>query len=169
MRYGGCHVLWSPAWSNCFLFLQIEAEYASSSDEEGSFDEEDEMDELATPPVPREDFDSIMDDFLSHFEVLGGKMKPVLPGDTPAEKLDTIRKELIVDEFNESRKGYEGRKRKTKEVEYLTVKPEDEKERWDVETVLCECCNSYKSRPVLNLLPYQLPIVICRTTPACSV
>ncbi|KAH9929688.1 Low temperature viability protein-domain-containing protein [Fomitopsis serialis] len=37
-------------------------------------------------------FDAMMHEFLDNYEILGGKMRHVLHGDTAAEKLDTIRK-----------------------------------------------------------------------------
>jgi protein LTV1 len=80
-----------------------------------------------------------MDDFLERFEVLGGKMKPVLKGETPAEKLDTIRKELLVEGDKESQKESVTRKTRTKGEEYVPwVEEKDDKERWDCETILCE-------------------------------
>ncbi|WAR58709.1 hypothetical protein PtB15_10B47 [Puccinia triticina] len=36
-----------------------------------------------------------MDDFLGRFEVLGGKMKPVMAGNSPLNKLNTLRSELL--------------------------------------------------------------------------
>jgi protein LTV1 len=47
------------------------------------------------PGPVRADFEEIMDDFLERFEVLGGKMKPVMSGKTAVEKLDTLRTELL--------------------------------------------------------------------------
>ncbi|OAV99214.1 hypothetical protein PTTG_25486 [Puccinia triticina 1-1 BBBD Race 1] len=43
----------------------------------------------------RADFQEIMDDFLGLFEVLGGKMKPVMAGNSPLNKLNTLRSELL--------------------------------------------------------------------------
>lgn len=39
----------------------------------------------------REDFDSILDEFLDKYEVIGGKVKQKLEGDTPIDKLNTMR------------------------------------------------------------------------------
>lgn len=45
--------------------------------------------------VSREDFEAIMDDFLDNYEVVGKKMVPVMPGESSAEKLDSMRKALV--------------------------------------------------------------------------
>ncbi|GAA5841112.1 hypothetical protein JCM11251_008021 [Rhodosporidiobolus azoricus] len=91
-------------------FDQIEKMYDDSDDDSwgGSGDEDDEDGGEYHGP-PREDLEQIMDDFLSRFEVIGGKMKPVLdPLHVPdlvdpseagtvaanASKLDRLRQEL---------------------------------------------------------------------------
>ncbi|OAV99228.1 hypothetical protein PTTG_06843 [Puccinia triticina 1-1 BBBD Race 1] len=43
----------------------------------------------------RANFEEIMDNFLGRFEVLGGKMKPVMASNSPLDKLDTLRSELL--------------------------------------------------------------------------
>jgi protein LTV1 len=45
--------------------------------------------------VSREDFEAIMDDFLDNYEVVGKKMVPVLPGQSGAEKLESMRRALV--------------------------------------------------------------------------
>ncbi|KAF8305005.1 LTV-domain-containing protein, partial [Clavulina sp. PMI_390] len=83
-------------------FAKIEEEYASDGDDD--YDEDgatlsqtsgDELDDDAPSLLPpREDFDSLLDDFLEKYEVFGGKLKTVLPGSTGAEKLETIRRAI---------------------------------------------------------------------------
>ncbi|KAI0001750.1 hypothetical protein BJV77DRAFT_1063151 [Russula vinacea] len=71
-------------------FDQIEKEYIES---EGSEDEPPNSDDSDSAPVlitSREDFDSLMDDFLHNYEVSGGKMKLSLPG-SGSEKLQSLR------------------------------------------------------------------------------
>ncbi|KAJ3559000.1 hypothetical protein NM688_g602 [Phlebia brevispora] len=72
-------------------FDQIQKEYESDEELEDEDSDSDSAPELITS---REDFDTMMNEFLDNYEILGGKMKPVLPGETPAEKLETMRKAL---------------------------------------------------------------------------
>lgn len=82
----------------------------------------------------REDFDSMMDEFLDKYEILGGKMKPSLPG-TGAEKLETLRTAL-----GQGRVREPGSDESDIEEDDMLAEwaKEDKKERWDVETVLSE-------------------------------
>ncbi|KDQ14015.1 hypothetical protein BOTBODRAFT_145898 [Botryobasidium botryosum FD-172 SS1] len=77
-------------------FDKIEREYDEDAsdgygDEDGSDDGSDEAPDLTGA---REDFDALMDDFLDNFEQVGNKMRPVIPGETPAEKLNTLRRAM---------------------------------------------------------------------------
>jgi protein LTV1 len=83
----------------------------------------------------REDFDSMMDEFLDGYEILGRQMKPVLEGDTPGQKLDTIRRALaeggpvrITSTANDDR-----------DEILMPVDVDDVKDRWDCETILSAC------------------------------
>lgn len=81
-------------------FHQIEREYDSSSDRDQDLDDVKSQDSTSTQtPISnrlRDDFDSIMDEFLDRFEVIGGKLKRTLEGKTPTEKMDTLRNQLLV-------------------------------------------------------------------------
>ena len=86
-------------------FDQVEKAYADSDeefpddDEEGGRGEGEDADDEAPPLLTsREDFNAIMDDFLENYEILGGKMRPVLEGATGADKLATFRRALREDE-----------------------------------------------------------------------
>lgn len=100
-----------------------------------------------------------MDEFLSRYEVLGGKLRPVLAGTTGAGKLDVIRREIaklgISDgvEEGESEEATMRRREKEKILEAVDRQEEEEskrgkgkvrldwenkKERWDCETILSE-------------------------------
>jgi len=105
-------------------------------EDEGSEDESldsggsDSAPELITS---REDFETIMDDFLDNYEVSGGKMRPSLRGSGP-EKLQSLRlamgrdERVIVDVPDRQEHG---------DGDIDSVIEENEKrERWDVETVL---------------------------------
>lgn len=74
----------------------------------------------------------MMDDFLDNYEVLGRKMKPVLPGDTGAEKLDTLRRALGQDE----RVRVSCDEEEEEEDVLMPFESEDKKDRWDCETIL---------------------------------
>ena len=125
---------------------------------------------LAKHDAPREDLEAILDDFLSKYEVLGGKMRPVLeptPGvEGNAGKLDRIRRELATldlgdvplegeDPIKAARRFEKERilaAVERQEREELTRKDkirmpdwERPKEKWDCETVLSgspfpRCC-----------------------------
>ncbi|KAI0257268.1 Low temperature viability protein-domain-containing protein [Lactifluus subvellereus] len=119
-------------------FDQIEKEYI---EDEGSEDEPPNSDDSDTAPeliTSREDFDSLMDDFLHNYEVSGGKMKPSLHGSGP-EKLQSLRlamgrdERVMVDDLEEE-------EAKDDDV-YAAIEEDGKRERWDVETVLTTYTN----------------------------
>jgi len=70
-----------------------------------------------------------MNEFLDGYEILGGKMKPRLEGDTNIEKLDTIRRALgpvTIRDFDERDDG---------DIP-MPVDVDDVKDTWDCETIL---------------------------------
>ncbi len=90
-----------------------------------------------------------MDDFLDNYEILGGKMLPVMPGETPAEKLGTLRQTLKeqgvpirignVDDEDED------------EEDEVVREDIDEANKWDCETILSEPFSFFTSQyPKLN-------------------
>jgi protein LTV1 len=103
----------------------------------------------AVPPeLSREDFESIMDDFLDNYEVVGRKYRPALGGAglTGAEKLAVLRAAV---EEGEDGLGKEENRRRILEIEKDNRGPareirervrreEDEGDKWDVETILSE-------------------------------
>lgn len=94
----------------------------------------DELDHETAEKLTRQDFDQIMDEFLDHQEVIGGKLKPTL-GDrhtTADEKLDMVRKALG------DARIVEGDDVSTPEHENPFLHPEilrRDREQWDVETI----------------------------------
>jgi len=118
-------------------FDQIQKEYGSDEDEDemGAGSDEDEDDEAPELITSREDFDAIMNEFLDNYEILGGKMRPVLAGDTGAEKLDTIRKALgavrLRDQDNESEE----------DDILMPLDIDEKKDTWDCETILTTYSN----------------------------
>ncbi|OAV89647.1 hypothetical protein PTTG_28623 [Puccinia triticina 1-1 BBBD Race 1] len=72
--------------------IEKEYEWSDMESEEGS----EASNVTATPGQQvQADFEEIMDDFLGRLKVLGGKMKPVMAGNSPLDKLDTLRSELL--------------------------------------------------------------------------
>lgn len=79
----------------------------------------------------REDFSTMVNEFLDDFEILGRKMQPKLAGGTGAEKLDTLRKAM----------GQDDRVRNSStdnddDVVSDIEEQESKKDRWDCETIL---------------------------------
>ncbi|KAK4052578.1 Protein ltv1 [Microbotryomycetes sp. JL221] len=159
-------------------FDQIEKMYDESSDDEWDQYDDDEAaqgddldDDDYVPPLisAREDLDAIFDDFLSRYEVLGGKMKPVLdaaPGtDGNMGKLERLRQELTkLDVGNDSqaserqqekdrilaavRRQQKEDKHRSERIDIAFVQP---KERWDCETVLSTYSNASNHPRLLRL------------------
>lgn len=111
---------------------QIQKEYDSDEDEDdgdGGSDGSDEAPELITT---REDFDTIMSEFLDNYEILGGKMRHVLPGDTAAEKLDTIRKAFGQARLRDDNEGNDS----DADDILMPLDIDEKQDRWDCETIL---------------------------------
>jgi len=107
----------------------IEKEYSSDQEKDHlSCDDSDEAPQLITS---REDFETLVDEFLTNYEILGGKIKPKLQGDDEVEKLDTLRRAMGDDLVNTGDDESEG------EGERFVMKDEEDKQdRWDCETIL---------------------------------
>ncbi|KAL6307649.1 Low temperature viability protein-domain-containing protein [Sparassis latifolia] len=111
-----------------------QAKYESDEEDEDGVDSDD-SDEAPELITSREDFDSLMSEFLDNYEILGGKMRPVLPGGTGMEKLDSIRKGLgtitlrVQDENN------------SEDEILMPLDVDDKKDRWDCETILTTYSN----------------------------
>ena len=83
----------------------------------------------------------MMDDFLDNYELLGRKMKPVLPGDSGVDKLNTLRRALGQDD--RVRIGVTGDEDGSDEEKILMpFEEEDKKDRWDCETILSKFSSS---------------------------
>ncbi|KAI3622310.1 cytoplasmic protein [Moniliophthora roreri] len=96
-------------------------------------DDDDDAPQLITT---REDFTSMMDEFLNDYEILGGKMKPKLAGDTAAEKLETLRRAMGQDERVRQETGDSG-----DEPEDDVWVEKEGKDRWDCQTILTTYSN----------------------------
>lgn len=127
------------------LPMQVMQKEYGENDSENEDDEDDisatDSDSDAAPDLitTREDFEAMMDDFLDNYELLGRKMKPVMPGETGAEKLDTLRRAMGRDE--RVRVAGEGEEDEDEEI-LMPFENEDKKDRWDCETILSKAISS---------------------------
>ena len=121
-------------------FDKVEREYEDSdSDSEG---------EEGPQGPEREDLDSILDDFLDKFEIVGSKMVPRLEGATSENKLTTIRRAMLVDDAEDEKSvattvGGTRRSKKNLDDDTATELQTDFRSRaerlrdsWDVQTIL---------------------------------
>lgn len=115
----------------------MEKEYGEDDEEEMEDDLSNDSDEAPDLITSREDFEAMMDDFLDNYELLGRKMKHVLPGDSGIEKLDTFRRALGQDERIRISNADEDASDEDKIL--MPYGDEDKKDRWDCETILSEC------------------------------
>lgn len=76
----------------------------------------------------------MMNEFLDNYEILGGKMRPVLAGDTPTEKLESVRKALGEARIREQSEDSE------EDDILMPLDVDDKKDRWDCETILSKYC-----------------------------
>ncbi|WAQ91299.1 hypothetical protein PtA15_14A181 [Puccinia triticina] len=138
--------------------LSIEKEYEWSDTESKEGLEASNV--TATPGQQvRADFEEIMDDFLGRFEVLGGKMKPVMAGNSPLDKLDTLRSELlgpaaqpdchlercavkeqILAKLKADQRAHDSRLALPSQAaireQYTTLDWHDQQDKWDCQTIL---------------------------------
>ena len=78
----------------------------------------------------------MMNEFLDNYEILGGKMKPVLAGETPTEKLETFRKALGRAQIRDDDDVDDG-----DDKILMPVDIDEKEDRWDCETILsARCC-----------------------------
>ena len=105
-------------------------------EDKGSEDDPLDSDNSESTPdliTSREDFETLMDDFLRNYEVSGGKMRPSLQGSGP-EKLQALRlamgrdERVIVDDLDQQ-------ERDDGDINSV-IEEQGKRERWDVETVL---------------------------------
>lgn len=77
-----------------------------------------------------------MDDFLDNYEVLGGKMRHVLPGETATGKLAVFRQSLNDDDYSIARHVEDDEDLSEDDAQDLVE--EKKQDRWDCETILSE-------------------------------
>lgn len=117
-------------------FEQIQKEYDSDEEDETE-DHSDSRSDSSAPELitSREDFDSMMNEFLHEYELVGGKMRPVLEGDSAINKLDTIRKALGEVKIREQVDDDE------EDDVLMPLDIDEKKDRWDCETILTTYSN----------------------------
>jgi len=119
----------------------MEKEYNSDGEEdtedlETPSDVSDEAPELITS---REDFEALLSE-LDNYEILGRKLKPVLEGETGAQKLEVLRRAMGQDE--RVRLMMDGEDEGPDDAEiFAPFGGEDKKDRWDCETILTTYSN----------------------------
>jgi len=111
----------------------------------------DEAPELITS---REDFGSMVNEFLNDFEIVGRKMKPKLEGDSGPEKLDVLRRAMGQDE--RVRISNDGNEEDDID-DLISSDEEDKKDRWDCETILSTYTN-LENHPRLIRVRDQKPV-----------
>ncbi len=102
-------------------------------DEHASMPDDSDSDDAPELITARDDFSSMMDEFLNDYEILGRKMKPKLEGDSGAEKLETLRRAMGQDQ--RVKESYSDDDDTPEEDLFLELE-EDKKDRWDCETIL---------------------------------
>lgn len=102
----------------------------------------------------------MMNEFLENYEILGGKMKPVLAGETSVDKLETFRKALGEAKI----RNVEDNDEDTDDKILMPVDLDEKEDRWDCETILCEYRTLPLYRPVRSHV-LQLPTATLTTTP----
>ncbi|KAJ7611017.1 Low temperature viability protein-domain-containing protein [Roridomyces roridus] len=114
-------------------------QYNSDEEESEELSEEDDDDDDAPQLITsREDFESMMDEFLNDYEILGRKMKQKLEGDSGAAKLDTLRRAMGQDE--RVRLENEGEDEEGDDM-LMPLDIDDRQDRWDCETILTTYSN----------------------------
>jgi protein LTV1 len=111
-------------------------EYTRDDGHEDGDDGDALSDDFDTAPqliASREDFTSMVDDFLDHYEIVGSRMKPKLAGDNGIEKLETLRNAMGQDE----RIMVAGQDSDEGDM-LMPLEEVERKERWDCETILSE-------------------------------
>lgn len=85
----------------------------------------------------REDYAEMVDDFMDRYELLGRKLKPVLAGESGADKLETLRRGLGQDERVRVISMDADDEKELDDDELFRAYDVNEKEdRWDCETIL---------------------------------
>ncbi|KAJ7201283.1 Low temperature viability protein-domain-containing protein [Mycena pura] len=115
-------------------------QYNSDDDMESSADEQEDDNDAPELITSRDDFESMMDEFLNDYEILGRKMKPKLDGDSGADKLNTLRRAMGQDE----RVRVAADEEEVDDI-LMPLDVDDRMDRWDCETILSEMISTYSN------------------------
>ncbi|KAG2367707.1 LTV-domain-containing protein [Suillus spraguei] len=125
--------------------MLMEKEYGSGEGEEVEEENDDLSSELSDEApelvTSREDFEAMMDDFMDNYELLGRKLKPVLPGDSGAEKLNTLRQAMGQDERVRIRLADDDEDEVDDDRLFAGYNAAEKEDTWDCETVLTTYSN----------------------------
>ncbi|KAG2076802.1 cytoplasmic protein [Suillus decipiens] len=123
----------------------MEKEYGSGEGEEVEEENDDLSSELSDEApelvTSREDFEAMMDDFMDNYELLGRKLKPVLPGDSGTEKLNTLRQAMGQDERVRIRSADDDEDEVDDDRLFAGYNAAEKEDTWDCETVLTTYSN----------------------------
>ncbi|KAJ3750932.1 Low temperature viability protein-domain-containing protein [Lentinula detonsa] len=118
------------------MLKQYEEDRDDNNESPLSDTDDDEVPQLITS---REDFSSMMDEFLNDYEILGRKLKPKLDGETGAEKLDTLRRVMGQDE--RVRESFADTEDLDDDDNEFLRNDQEKQDRWDCETILTTYSN----------------------------
>lgn len=142
--------------SNSLRDPQIEKEYASDEDEDDTSQTHSDSDEAPELLTTREDFTAMMNEFMEEYEILGGKMKPVLAGDSAMDKLETMRRGMGQVSIRD-----QGDEDDDERDILIPLEDNDVKDRWDCETILSKDMRLCQAH---ILIIFQQRIAISKTT-----
>ncbi|EJD52187.1 Low temperature viability protein [Auricularia subglabra TFB-10046 SS5] len=120
---------------------EIERQYEDDEDEDDDSNIDSDGDEAPDLVAAREDFNSLVDDFLENYEQVGNKLKHVMPGEAPLDKLDALRRAFDAPVTPSSQQQQPQRRKSRPVVDPAEIVEEDEKDRWDCETILSTYTN----------------------------
>ncbi|KAG0707564.1 Low temperature viability protein-domain-containing protein [Suillus ampliporus] len=150
--------------------ILMENEYGSGEGEEVEEENDDLSSELSDEApeliTSREDFEAMMDDFMDNYELLGRKLKPVLPGDSGPEKLNTLRRAMGQDERVRIKSADDDDDEEELDDERLFAgyNVTEKEDRWDCETVLTTFSN-LENHPRVIRARTSKPVPIIKLDP----
>jgi protein LTV1 len=112
-------------------------QYHEEDEESSPSDEDDGTPELITS---REDFSTMVDEFLNDYEILGNKMKLKLEGNSGAEKLETLRYAL-----SQGDRVHVNAYENAEAQDLEDIETSEKGDRWDCETILSLLLISYRN------------------------
>jgi len=88
----------------------------------------------------REDYAEMVNEFIDRYELLGRKLKPILAGESGADKLETLRRGLGEDErVRVVSMGADDEKELDDDELFRAYDANEKEDRWDCETILSKC------------------------------